>query len=130
MSFEPALDEIVPQDVVEMARRVQTQLASGVKSLPPGRTFVWYMGPADSLIPGDKSVPAPELSLVITANGPHGPIPTSSYTVSLEDLRMQIDRTTGIALLEKPLNGLGKQLETVNRNLDRIVKLLPPPKDE
>lgn len=53
-------------------------------SMPPGRVMTWTLG-LGSRILADDSVPS-EYVVTIDADGPFGPVPTLTYTLSLADL--------------------------------------------
>lgn len=57
-------------------------LAEGISSLPPGREISWAVGRAPDLIE-QHGTPR---RITITADGPYGPLPPVSYTISIAEM--------------------------------------------
>lgn len=57
-------------------------LEQGLASLPPGRTIQWSLGFAPDVI-HDHGTPR---RVTIDADGPHGPLPTLTYSITTTDL--------------------------------------------
>ena len=125
VAFHPALDHIVPPREAAETQGIQKLLESGVKSLTPGRVFTWSLGVTHEYFNKQALPPASGLTLTITGNGPHGPIPESSYTIELNDQREQALRPVGLGLVEKPLNKVEQRLKEISGNLEKIHRALP-----
>lgn len=125
VAFHPALDHIVPPREVAEAQGIQKLLETGVKSLTPGRVFTWTLGVTHEYFSKEALPPASGLTLTITGNGPHGPMPESSYTIELNDHREQSLRPVGLGLVEKPLKAVEQRLKDIAGNLDKIRRAIP-----
>ncbi len=101
VEFQPALSQIVPPGKVAAANHIENRLSDGLSSVAPGRVFTWGLGMASDFFADEEfdTAPAAIFEITITANGPNGPIPPSSYSIGLEDLKHQALRPEGLGLL-------------------------------
>jgi hypothetical protein len=87
-------DAALPR-IEQLAERVaaaEKQLARGISSLPPGRTYTWPLGQGFNLISDD----APQqYTFTVEAEGPFGAVPVLTYVVDLAALKGMMDRPTG-----------------------------------
>jgi len=67
-------------------------LVDGIPSLPPGHILIWPLGQGFNLIKDD----GPQRhTFTVTADGPFGPMPLTTYVVDLADWRGVVDRPAG-----------------------------------
>lgn len=112
ITFQPSLESLVPDPELEDALRLEARARAGLRSIPPGRTFVWNMGAAHTYFSDQGKGPAPELKVTIEGSGPRGALETVSYYIALEDLRHQADRAVGVAVLEQPIKQIAEVLKS------------------
>lgn len=72
--------------------RAFERLRDGIKTLGPGRTLEWGLGPSPDLMGDDRAQP---FSIRIDAHGPHGPLATLEYVIDLADYRESNAAPTG-----------------------------------
>ena len=112
VSFDPPLTTIVPSRNRDQAARTSERLASGLRSIAPGRTISWNMGVAHEYFgTGAPANPVPEVALIVTGCGPRGDLAPTEYVIATEDLRHQADRPVGVAVLESPLRKIADAIE-------------------
>lgn len=119
VEFEPSLDQVTPSRWQEDTQAVQAQLKDGLKSIPPGRVYTWSLGVVFEFF-GPEQPPAREFQLTINGNGPHGPMPTSTFSIRLDDLERAALTATGLGTLQKPLKQLGDQLKEISRSITML----------
>lgn len=90
VTFDPPLNSIA--QLKDRADAAQAALASGLASLPPGRTLTWLLGPGFSLLNDDRPKAH---TCTVTADGPFGPVPPLTYILDNAALRGQPARRTG-----------------------------------
>jgi hypothetical protein len=83
----PTVDQLKTR--VEAA---QTRLSGGIPSLPPGRILTWPLGQGFNLI--DEDGPQ-RYKFTVTADGPFGVMPLTTYVVDLADWRGVVHRPAG-----------------------------------
>lgn len=94
----PAIDQL--KERVEAA---QAWIADGIRSIAPGRTYVWPLGQGFNLLKGN----GPQAhTFTIDANGPFGPLPTTTHIVDLADMWGTLDRPSGLYQLTKAVENL------------------------
>jgi hypothetical protein len=105
--IEPPLPSI---EQLQGARAAQDRLAEGFKSLPPGRTLGWWLGQGWNVIAKE----GPQVHrIIITANGPFGPVPELSYDVDLAEFREQEMTPPG------SLNGLTNAVKELTNKITK-----------
>jgi hypothetical protein len=82
VTFNPPLQLVVTAN--SRAEHAQHRLASGIPSLPPGRTLTWNAGVLSKVI--DGADPA-GYRATIHATGPFGPLAPLEYVIDIEGLR-------------------------------------------
>ncbi len=98
----PAIDQLK-----ERAEAAQAWIADGIRSIAPGRTFTWPLGQGFNLLKGS----GPQAhTFTIDANGPFGPMPTTTHIVDLADLRGILDRPSAVYQLTEAVKNLTKVL--------------------
>jgi hypothetical protein len=104
----------------ERAEAAQARLADGLSSLPPGRIMNWPLGQGFNLI---KEEGPQRYTFAVTADGPFGPMPLTTYVVDLADWRGVVDRPAGslheVALAVKDLT---KQISMSPGAYDRTME--------
>lgn len=98
----PAIDQLK-----ERAEDAQARLAEGIRSISPGRTFTWPLGQGFNLL---KDSGAQAHTFTIDANGPFGPVSTTTHIVDLADMRGILDRPSGLYQLSKAVENLAGTL--------------------
>lgn len=99
----PTIDQFRERVAIAQAR-----LASGLPSLPPGRVITWPLGQGFNLI---KDEGPQRYAFTVTASGPFGPLPLTTYVVDLADWRGVIDRPAGsLHELTRAVTDLAKQI--------------------
>jgi hypothetical protein len=111
VTFIPPLEDIVPEGGRERATQVSERLSRGLRSIAPGRTFMWNLGVAVDFFSSEDRDPVAEVTAMITAEGPAGQLDPVEYVIALEDLRHQASRAVGVALLEQPLKRIADALK-------------------
>jgi len=96
----PAVDELK-----ERAEAAQAWLADGIRSITPGRTFTWPLGQGFNLL---KDSGPQAHTFTIDANGPFGPLPTTTHLVDLADMRGTLDRPSASTSSPRPSRTLRK----------------------
>ena len=71
----------------------EKRLATGLPSLPPGRTYTWPLGQGFNLINSD--LPENSYALTVEADGPFGPVAPATYLIDLSALDGVLDRPAG-----------------------------------
>ncbi|MDF9878703.1 hypothetical protein [Cellulosimicrobium cellulans] len=106
---------------VEVAQR---RLASGIRSLAPGRRIEWTAGRGFDVLAKD----APQVhTLRVTADGPHGPIAPLEFEVDLSDWRESRDSPDGsLHLVRNAVQDLTKELKALHQSLDRDAERRAP----
>ena len=84
------------------------RLRTGIQSLPPGRTIEWSLGPSATIVGEDRSLVT---IAVVTANGPHGPLPVLTYPIDVQDFRESSDNPSG-------------SLHQIRRSVDELAKVV------
>jgi hypothetical protein len=98
----PAIDQLK-----ERAGGAQACLAEGIRSIAPGRTYTWPLGQGFNLLKGS----GPQAhTFTIDANGPFGPVPTTTHIVDLADMRGTLNRPSGLYQLSKAVENLAGTL--------------------
>lgn len=84
------------------------RLRTGIQSLPPGRTIEWSLGPSAAIVGEDRSLVT---NAMVTAKGPHGPLPTLTYPIDAQDFRESSDNPNG-------------SLYQIKRSVDDLAKVV------
>lgn len=96
-------------DNADRVRRMEERLASGIKSLAPGRVITWTLGVGHQILAEEG---ARSYTFTIDAEGPFGPLETLSYTADLDDWRSMRDQPAGtLHTVRKSIDSLTEQLE-------------------
>lgn len=111
ITLEPSLEDIVPEGSRKRARMVSERLRQGLRSIAPGRTFMWNLDVGFAFFSGEDGDPAADVTVTIIAVGPAGELDPVEYVIALEDLRHQAARAAGVALLEQPLKRIADALK-------------------
>lgn len=111
LKCSPLLEDVVPMEKRERARQIEARLTDGLRSIAPGRTYMWHLGTAFSYFPSEATEPVPEMTIEISARGPRGPLEPLEYVIALEDLKFQAARPSGVAVLEQPLKDIAKAIQ-------------------
>lgn len=110
VALDPPLADIVPEGRRDRARLVSDRLTQGLRSIAPGRTFMWNLDVGSTFFSDGDDNPVADLTVTITATGPAGQLNPVDYVIALEDLRHQASRAAGAALLEQPLRRIADAL--------------------
>lgn len=111
VTLVPPLVDIVPEGRRERARQVSDRLSHGLRSIAPGRTFMWNLDVGFAFFSDEDGGAVAEMTVTITATGPAGQLDPVEYVIALEDLRHQASRAVGVALLEQPLKRIADALK-------------------
>lgn len=68
----PPLEEIVPDSRRERARLVSERLSNGLRSIPPGRTYMWNLDVGFAFFSEDATNAASDVTVRISGVGPTG----------------------------------------------------------
>jgi hypothetical protein len=80
------------EQMKERVRTAQARLEQGLRSLGPGRTLTWVLGPGFDVLKDPGQL---QYAFTIEADGPMGPIPPRTHVVDLSELVGALDRPTG-----------------------------------
>jgi len=113
VTIDPPLPEA--ENYSGRAEVVQRRLASGIRSLAPGRRLEWFLGTGPALLGDD----VPHLHTIrVTADGPHGPIAPLEFEVDLSDWREARDAPDGsLHLVRGAVKDLTKELSGLHRTI-------------
>jgi hypothetical protein len=111
VKFDPPLEDVVPEGRRERAHLVADRLSEGLRSIAPGRTFMWNLGVGIAFFSSEEGDSAADLAVTVSAVGPAGRLDPVEYVIALEDLRHQASRAVGVALLEQPLKRIADALK-------------------
>jgi hypothetical protein len=90
VTVDPPLEAI--NQLKERFETAQSRLASGIRSVAPGRTFMWPIGQGYKILKDDGRQ---AYTFTITADGPFGPVPPLTYVVDMSDWRGLLHRPAG-----------------------------------
>lgn len=110
------IDPPLPNDTA-YADRITTaeqRLARGIRSIAPGRSIEWSLGPAYDLMKKRDS-PAIVHTVRLTAEGPHGPVEPVELEVDLDEWRESRDAPDGsLHVLKQSVDKVAAQLKSLN----------------
>jgi hypothetical protein len=116
VTFDPPLHKA--PFVAEVVSHAEQRLNSGLASLPPGRTLAWSIGVAHQVL-NHPSLPL-SYTVTIEANGPFGPLEPLTYTLNLEDIRMNLS-----AAVPGTLHGVTEAVKALGKSVGQIASNLP-----
>jgi hypothetical protein len=105
VKIDPPLPAI--EQLKDDADSAQELLASGISSLPPGRTFTWALGQGFNLL-NEQGRQAH--TFTITAKGPFGEVPPLTYVLDLAERRGQQAQPGDTYLLTKAIRELANAI--------------------
>lgn len=111
ITLVPSLEDIVPEGRRDRARLVTDRLSQGLRSIAPGRTFMWNLDVGSAFFSDEDGDSVADLTVTIAAAGPAGQLDPVEYVIALEDLRHQASRAVGVALLEQSLQRIADALK-------------------
>lgn len=95
---------------IEAAQRT---LASGIKSMAPGRRIEWTAGAGYEVLEGDGPI---RHTVTVTADGPHGPVEPLTFEIDLANWRHAADSPDGsLHLVRRSIDNLGKRLAAITQ---------------
>lgn len=99
-------------DVRKDSEPLLQTLASGLRSMAPGREIRWHLGTGPDLLSED----VPQLVCIkVDAHGPHGPLPTLEVPVDISQWRQSKDSPDGsLHLVRKSIQDLAKAVDHVS----------------
>lgn len=101
-TIDPPLEAI--DQLKDRTETAQELLAQGISSLPPGRTLVWPLGQGFNILKGNSPK---KHTVIVTADGPFGPVPPLTYVLDLMDWKGHMHRPAGsLYLLTKAVENL------------------------
>lgn len=110
------IDPPLPKDT-NYADRIDTaeqRLAHGIRSIAPGRSIEWSLGPAYDLMQ-KRTLPAVVHMVRLTADGPHGPIEPVELEIDLDEWRESRDAPDGsLHVLKQSVDKVAAQLKSLN----------------
>jgi hypothetical protein len=110
VTIDPPLRAI--DQLHDRAHAAQKLLADGIKSLPPGRTYVWPLGQGFNILADT----GPQVHTVtIEAEGPFGTVSPQTYPLDLSNWRGVMHRPAGS--LHQIAEAIGKLADDTNRQL-------------
>jgi hypothetical protein len=72
---------------------------------------MWNPDVGFAVFSDENSGPVADVTVTIRAAGPAGQLAPVDYVIALEDLRHQVSRAVGVALLEQPLKPIADALK-------------------
>jgi len=95
------------------AKLLEGLFGQGLSSLAPGRELRWGLGQGFNILDGSDEL---ALMLTIDADGPYGPLPTSSYPLDLREWSSSLDQPAGsLYQTTKALEEIASELKRTKR---------------
>lgn len=91
VNIDPPIRGVVGYE--EQAEVAQRRLKEGIRSLSPGRTLKWSLGPGNEYVQDEAANNS--YNIHVTADGPWGPIEPLEFQVAVNDMRETLDMPVG-----------------------------------
>lgn len=125
VTFQPALPSSPARS--EKVAGIERTLATGLRSLAPGRAIRWSLGAAFDIMPKDE---AQLLSVRVEADGPAGALPVVEIEIDVNEWRESRDAPEGsLHHVRGAVKDLTKAVSKIDHTMRRAVDALSRPED-
>lgn len=91
------------------------QLAGGLSYLAPNKRLVWFFDVGTKFFNAET---VKTTTISVNCDGPHGPCPTNSYTIRIDDIRTTLNAPNGsLRQIEKQLKELTSAVQSSRRSM-------------